>query len=73
MGGNDAEACGRCGMTTVVSATEDDDAESVADVFGDERIEVTEAELRTVAWPARLLGRAKRRLNEFAMRLTYDR
>jgi len=73
MGSSDTEACGRCGMTTVVSATEDGDGEGDADVFGGERIEVAESQLRTVTWPARWLGRVKRRLNEVAMRLTYDR
>jgi len=73
MGSSDTEACGRCGMTTVVSATEDGEGEGDADVFDGGRIEVAEADLRTVAWPARLLGRAKRTLDDVAMRLTYDR
>jgi len=59
-------------MTTVVDATDDED-EAARDPFDDERIEVSEREMRVVGKPAILLGRAKRRLNEFATRLTYGR
>lgn len=70
MGGKDSEACGRCSMTAVVDATADD---ADRDPFGGERIEVPESEMRVVGRPAIWLGRAKRRLDELATRLTYGR
>jgi len=69
MGGKIREACGRCSMTSVVDMTDDEDGGR--DPFGGARIEVAEADLRKVMFPAVWLGRAKRRLNEFATRLTY--
>jgi len=69
MGGKNKETCGRCSMTSVVGATDVEDR----DPFGDDAIEVPESEMRAVALPQRVLGRAKRRLNEVATRLTYGR
>lgn len=68
MGGKRTEACGRCGLSTVVDAAEGDEAR---DIYGDERIEVTEEEIKAVSGHVELLGRAKSRLNAFAERITY--
>jgi hypothetical protein len=70
MDSDKSEACGRCSMTAVVGAA---DGEGGRDPFDGERIEVDDAEMRRVAKPVILLGRVKRRLNEFATRLTYGR
>ncbi|WP_459191641.1 hypothetical protein [Halosimplex sp. J119] len=58
-------------MTSVVEAT--DDAGDDRDPFGGARIEVPEDEMRAVAKPQILIGRAKRRLDEVATRLAYGR
>ncbi|KZN25007.1 MULTISPECIES: hypothetical protein [unclassified Haladaptatus] len=68
MGGKRTEACGRCGLSTVIDATEDGEAR---DIYGDERIEVDEDEMRAVSRHVELLGRAKDRLNTYAERVTY--
>lgn len=74
MGGKKSEACGRCSMTTVVGATNQDDEEGGGrNPFDGARIEVPEDEMRLVAAPAVALGYVKRRLNEFANRVTYGR
>jgi hypothetical protein len=70
MGGKESEACGRCAMSSAVSAAGDEEASR--DPFGDERIEVSEEQLRKVS-PAAWLGSVKRRVDELATRLTYDR
>jgi hypothetical protein len=59
-------------MTTVVDATDDEETAG-RNPFDGDRIEVSEREMRVVGKPAILLGRAKRRLDEFATRLTYGR
>jgi hypothetical protein len=69
MGGKIKEACGRCGLSSVVDVS--DDEEGATDPFGGPRIEVSEAELRTVMFPAVWLSRVKDRLNEVATRVTY--
>ncbi len=73
MGGKIREACGRCSLSSVVDMTdEDDDGDgSSRNPFGDARIEVPEAEMRKVMFPAVVLSRVKRRVNEVATRLTY--
>lgn len=73
MDSNKSEACGRCSMTSVVGMTESDDEDRTRDPFGEERIEVPESEVRKAAAPAVLAGRVKRRLDEFATRITYGR
>lgn len=74
MAPKETEACGRCSMTSVVSAAnEGDDGGSDRDPFGDARIEVPEDQLRRAATPQVLLGRAKRRIDQLATRLTYGR
>jgi hypothetical protein len=72
------EYCGRCSMSSVVDFTEnggdDDESSARADrnPFGDARIEVDDAELRSVS-PSAWLGGVKDRLDDFATRLTYGR
>ncbi|SEA19004.1 hypothetical protein SAMN04488065_2172 [Haloplanus vescus] len=68
MGGKDAEACGRCAMSSVVDAT----VEESNDPYAGDRIEVDDRQLRAVS-PAAWVGRLKRRLDEYATRLTYGR
>jgi hypothetical protein len=68
-----AEACGRCAMTSVTGmTTEDGDAED-RNPFSGARIEVPEEEMRRVSPHVVALGRVKKRLDELATRLTYDR
>jgi len=69
MSGDKTEACGRCSMTTVVDAAVE---EGDHDPFGEERIEVDEAEFRRVS-PAVWLSGVGRRLNDAVQRLTYGR
>ena len=66
--GKETETCGRCGMSTVVNATD----EAEPDVLGEDRIEVADAEARAVS-PSAWLGGVKRRLDDIATRLTYGR
>jgi hypothetical protein len=74
MGGKETEACGRCGVSTVVDVASEtgDDADAARDPFAGDRIELDERELRAVS-PGAWLGRIKRRLDEYATRLTYGR
>jgi hypothetical protein len=73
MGGKETEACGRCGMSTVVSvASETGSDDGERDPYADARIELDEKQLRAVS-PAAWLGRVKRRLDDYATRLTYGR
>lgn len=62
-----AETCGRCAMSSVSGAMENDH-----DPFDGDRIEVEDDELRKAS-PGVLLGRVKRRLDDWATRLTYGR
>lgn len=71
MGGKVREACGRCSMTSVVDMSEGDGGPE--NPFEGKRIEVSEREMRKVAFPAVILGRWKRRLNEFATDFAYGR
>jgi hypothetical protein len=71
MDSNRSEACGRCSMTSVVEMSEEEGGGR--DPFGDERIEVSESEMRVAAAPVVLAGRVKRKLDEFATRVTYGR
>lgn len=69
------ESCGRCGLSTVVDAVEDekeDEAEK-HDPFEGEYIELTERELMIASAPAVAAGRVKRWLDETADRLIYGR
>lgn len=58
-------------MTSVVDLSEGEDG--LRNPFEGERIEVSEREMRKVAFPAVILGRWKRRLNEFATAFAYGR
>lgn len=84
MTGDSREACGRCGLTTVVdAATESTDGgaapdgttlRSVAsDPLGAEHIVLPAGEVRAVARPAVWLGCVGRRLDAAAARLIYGR
>jgi len=67
------EACGRCSMSTVVTAVSDEEEEAAErDPFGESRIEVEEDELRRIS-PEAWMGRLTTRLNEIARTLTYGR
>jgi hypothetical protein len=73
MGGKETEACGRCAMSSVVDVSRNadgDDEPRSRDPFGETRIEVDERQLRAVS-PGAWLGGIKRRLDEFATRITY--
>ncbi|USZ66834.1 hypothetical protein NGM10_08825 [Halorussus salilacus] len=67
------EACGRCSMTSVVSMTTEDGDAGGRNPFDGPRIEVDESEIRAVNRHHVWLGRVKRRLDQFATRLTYGR
>jgi hypothetical protein len=74
MDSDEAEACGRCAMSSVVDVAESaEDGDGPQDPFEGERIEVSESEMRKAAAPAVVAGRVKRKLNEVATRLTYGR
>ncbi|MFB6141567.1 MAG: hypothetical protein ABEJ26_14160 [Halosimplex sp.] len=60
-------------MTSVVDAVESDDDARDRDPFSEARIEVPEGEMRRVAKPQILFGRAKRKIDEVATKLTYGR
>ncbi len=62
------EACGRCSITTVVDATESD-----RDVLGEDRIEMTEEELRRTSLHHVAASRAKEWLDSVGERLIYGR
>ncbi|MFC7190589.1 hypothetical protein [Halocatena marina] len=64
------EACGRCGMTSVVDAVGDEDRRCG---FDSERIELDDKELRLASTPAVVAGRVKRRLDELATKFIHGR
>ena len=68
----DTEACGRCSMTVVVDAVDDDEENRSRDPFGGERIEVDERELERVS-PEAWMGRVSSRVNEAVSRLIWGR
>jgi hypothetical protein len=68
---NQAEACGRCAMTSVVDTVDDEDSSSQP--FEGERIEVDRSELRATSRHVVMLGKLKDRLNEWATGIIYDR
>lgn len=65
------EYCGRCSMSSVVDAVQDEESEP-RDIFGEERIEVADEELRAVS-PAAWLSGLTTKLDDFATRITYGR
>lgn len=62
-----AEACGRCGLTSVVDMNE------AHDPYGEARIEVEERDLRRVSAHQIAADRVKSRLDGLANRLIYGR
>ena len=72
MGGKETETCGRCAMSSVVGVASADDEDDERDPYAGARIEVDERQLRAVS-PSAWLGRVKRRLDDYATRLTYGR
>ncbi|AXG05459.1 hypothetical protein DU500_02860 [Haloplanus rubicundus] len=72
MGGKETETCGRCAMSSVVGVASADDEGDERDPYAGARIEVDERQLRAVS-PAAWLARVKRRIDEYATRLTYGR
>lgn len=74
MGEKRTEACGRCSLTTVVDATDDEDGESGgANPFDGDRIELDESELQSVVRHEVLFSRFRQRLDEWGRRLTFGR
>ena len=67
----DTEACGRCSMTVVVDAVDDEEDRS-QDPFDGERIEVDERELERVS-PEAWMGRVSSRVNKAVGRLVWGR
>ena len=73
----DTDACGRCSMTVVVDAVNEEPeepAESVEsrDPFAGERIEVEESSIRRVS-PGGFLSDLKDRINALGRRLAYGK
>ncbi|RLM50769.1 hypothetical protein [Halorubrum sp. Atlit-28R] len=71
----EAEACGRCSMSTVVGAVAKDQSpeeRAERDPFRGDRIEVDESAVRRVS-PAGYLGDLKERLDAFARRVAYGK
>lgn len=73
MGGKEAEACGRCSVSTVVDTVESDGERSGKNPFDGERIEIEESELRSVVRHEVFARKVKDRLDRIAMRLTYGK
>jgi hypothetical protein len=59
----DTEACGRCSMSVVVDAVDDEGGDEERDPFGGGRIEVDEGALER-ATPEAWLSRVSSRLND---------
>ncbi|SNZ17673.1 hypothetical protein SAMN06269185_3079 [Natronoarchaeum philippinense] len=72
MGEKRTEACGRCGISSVVDATDSGKGDE-RDPLGEDRIELDEREARSAMRAQVAVGRLKRRLDEVATRLTYGR
>lgn len=79
MGGKRTEACGRCSVTTVVDATAEDGESAEAaesggtNPFDGDRIELDESQLRSVVRHEVFFSDVRRRLDEWATRLTFGR
>ena len=74
-GAVEAEACGRCSMSTVVGAVAKDQSpeeRAERDPFAGERIEVDESSIRRIS-PAGFLGDLKERVNELGRRIAYGK
>lgn len=71
---NEAEACGRCSMSSVVSvASEGRGGRPGPDPYAGGHIEVDDDELRSVSRHVVALGSVKDRLDRWASALTYGR
>ncbi|PSP77251.1 hypothetical protein BRC88_14380 [Halobacteriales archaeon QS_4_69_225] len=70
----DTEACGRCSMTVVVDAVDEEGEEGASDrdPFGEDRIEVDRRAMDRVS-PAAWVGRLSTRLDEVVGRLAWRR
>ena len=71
----EAEACGRCSMSTVVGAVAGDqtpEERAERDPFAGERIEVEESSIRRIS-PSAALGDLKERVNELGRRIAYGK
>lgn len=70
-----AEACGRCSMSTVVGAVsgeQDSEERAQRDPFAGERIEVDESSFRRVS-PGGFLSDLKERVDALGRRLSYGK
>ena len=67
----DTEACGRCSMTVVVDAV-DDEEQAREDPFSDDRIEVEERQLERAS-PEAWFGRVSARVNRVVSRFAWGR
>ncbi|MFO8114126.1 MAG: hypothetical protein R6U01_01990 [Halorubrum sp.] len=70
-----AEACGRCSMSTVVGAVsgeQDSEERAQRDPFAGERIEVDESSFRRVS-PGGFLSDLKKRVDALGRRLSYGK
>jgi hypothetical protein len=67
----DTEACGRCSMTVVVDAVDEEEG-GREDPFGDDRIEVDERELQRAS-PEAWFGRVSSRVNRVVSKLAWGR
>jgi len=72
MSDKQAEACGRCAMSTVVETVSEGDEAADRDPFGENRIEIEASELRRIA-PGAWIGRLTARLDKLVQELTYGR
>lgn len=72
MGGKQKEACGRCTVTTVIDATEDEES-TAENPFEGERIELEESEMRSVARHEVLAGKVTDRLDDFASQFIWGK
>ncbi|QGX95476.1 hypothetical protein EI982_12100 [Haloplanus rallus] len=64
----DTEACGRCSMSVVVDAVDEDDH----DPFGDERIEVDRESMERAS-PEAWLARVSTRIDDAVTRFVWNR
>ncbi|AAV47378.1 hypothetical protein BDK61_0541 [Haloarcula quadrata] len=68
----DTEACGRCSMSVVVDAVDENEGEKPHDPFGDDRIEVDQQDIERVS-PEVWMGRLSTRIDEAVSRYVWGR
>jgi len=68
----DTEACGRCSMSVVVDAVDENEGEQPHDPFGDDCIEVDQRDIERVS-PEAWMGRLSTRVNEAVSRYVWGR